>query len=204
LRTLLRRTVAAIAALGAAAALSIGHAQAQDCPTAKNGATGFIVQRGEDQKSEIFHDDGGIVRTVMRYGGKTLLETTQFQGIFQLDRVEEGRHAVIKPQTDLAPLFPLKIGRDVTAKFEFVDSADRSITGTVNLAVKKADPVTIGRCKYSVVKVERSESRGDGPMRYYYNDYYSPELKLILMKEYRNADGTTRFVKYDRIYPIRK
>jgi hypothetical protein len=202
LRQVLRRAVVAIIAIGAAASLPFPM-YAQDCPTIKNGATGFIVQRGESQKSEVYHVDGGIVRTVMRYGGKTLLETTQYQGVFQLDRLEEGRHTAISPQTELAPLFPLKVGRDVTAKFEFVDDAERHVAGTVKLVVKKADPVYIGPCKYAVLKIERSESRGDNPMRYFYNDYYSPDLKLILMKEYRNADGTTRFVKYDRIYPIK-
>lgn len=203
MRQFLCRSVVAMSAFGAAVAPN-WVAYAQDCPTAKSGATGFIAQRGDDQKSEIFHVEGGNVRTVMRYGGKTLLETTQFQGIFQLDRMEEGRHSVIKPQTDLAPLFPLKAGRDVTAKFDFVDSAERSITGTVKLVVKKSDPVYVGPCKYTVLKIERSESRGDGPMRYFYNDYYAPELKLILMKEYRNSDGTSRFVKYDRLYPIKQ
>ena len=197
----LRRAVVATFAIGAAIIPFTAHAQ--DCPTGKNGAAGFIVQRGESQKSEIYHVDGGIVRTVMRYGGKTLLETTQYQGIFQLDRLDEGRHTAIKPQTDLAPLFPLKVGRDVTAKFEFVDDAERHVAGTVKLVVKKADPIYIGPCKYAVVKIERSESRGDNPMRYFYNDYYSADLKLILMKEYRNTDGSTRFVKYDRIYPIK-
>jgi hypothetical protein len=175
---------------------------AQSCPTARNGKTGFVVERGDNQKSEIFHADGGIVRTVMRYAGTTQLETTQFEGIFQLDRLDRGRRMTIKPQTELARLFPLKAGRDVLAKFDYVDASGRATPGAVSLVVKSSDPIFIGPCKYSVLKIDRSESRGEGAVRYLYTDYYAPELKLILMKEYRDPDGKSRFVKYDRIYPL--
>ena len=57
------------------------------------------------QKSEIFHAEGGIVRTVMRYNGTTLLETTQYQGLFQLDRLDNGRRTKYEPETDLKSLF---------------------------------------------------------------------------------------------------
>jgi hypothetical protein len=175
---------------------------AQSCPAAKNGKTGFVVARGDNQKSEIFHTDGGIVRTVMRYAGTTQLETTQFEGIFQLDRLDRGRRMTIKPQTELSRLFPLKAGRNVLAKFDYVDASGRATQGTVSLVVKSADPIFIGPCKYSVLKIDRSESRGESAARYLYTEYYSPELKLILMKEYRDPDSKSRFVKYDRIYPL--
>ena len=51
--------------------------------------------------------------------------------------------------------------------------------------------------------LERSESHSAEPPRYRYADFYSPELKLILAKEYRERDGRTNLVKFDRIYPIR-
>jgi hypothetical protein len=102
-----------------AAALS-AHAPAvavaQDCPTAQSGKLGFVVERGEQQKSEVFHGDDGIIRTVMRYNDVTLLETTQHEGLFQLDRLDNGRRTKFEPQTDLKKLFPLKIGRKVSAK----------------------------------------------------------------------------------------
>ena len=175
---------------------------AQNCPSAKNGKTGFVVQRGENQKSEVFHVDGGIVRTVMRYSGQMLLETTQFEGIFQLDRIDRGRRTTIKPQVALASLFPLKAGGKINANFDYIDDSGRITPGLVSLVVKNADPIFVGACKYSVLKVDRSESRGEGALRYLYTDYYSPELELILMKKYRDPDGKSKFVKYDRIYPI--
>jgi hypothetical protein len=65
-------------------------AAAQDCPTAQSGKIGFVVERGDQQKSEIFHTEDGIIRTVMRYNGVMLLETTQHEGLFQLDRLDGG------------------------------------------------------------------------------------------------------------------
>jgi hypothetical protein len=72
-------------------------AAAQDCPTAQSGQLGFVVELGDQQKSEVFHGDDGIVRTVMRYNGKMLLETTQHEGLFQLDRLDNGRKTKSEP-----------------------------------------------------------------------------------------------------------
>jgi hypothetical protein len=183
-------------------AFTATFALAQDCPTAQSGKAGFVVQRGELQKSEIFHADDGIVRTVMRYNGTTLLETTQYQGLFQLDRLDNGRRTKYEPQTDLKSLLPLKPGRTVTAKFTSESDGQRG-TLSVELAVKGTDVVYIGPCKYDVLKIDRSESRGADAPRFVDTDYYSPVLKLILAKEYRESSGGTQAIKYDRIYPLK-
>src|SRR5205085_6380449 len=52
-------------------------ASAQDCPTAKTGRTGFIVERDGRSKTEVTHVGDDLVLTVLRQDGKTLLETTQ-------------------------------------------------------------------------------------------------------------------------------
>jgi hypothetical protein len=177
-------------------------ARAQDCPTAQSGKAGFVVQRGEQQKSEIFHAEDGIVRTVMRYNGTTLLETTQYQGLFQLDRLDNGRRTKYEPQTDLKSLLPLKPGRTVTAKFTSESDGQRG-TLSVELIVKGTDVVYIGPCKYDVLKIDRNESRSADPPRFVDTDYYSPVLKLVLAKEYRESSGGTQAIKYDRIYALK-
>ena len=177
-------------------------AGAQDCPTAQSGKAGFVVERGEQQKSEIFHAEGGIVRTVMRYNGTTLLETTQYQGLFQLDRLDNGRRMKYEPETDLKSLFPLKPGRTVTAKFTSESDGQRG-TLFVEMAVKGTDVLYIGPCKYDVLKIDRGESRNADPPRFVDTDYYSPVLKLILAKEYRESSGGTHAIKYDRIYSLK-
>jgi hypothetical protein len=53
--------------------LSSTLAAAQDCPTEFSGKTWFVVQRGELQKTEVFHVDEGIVRTVMRHTARRSL-----------------------------------------------------------------------------------------------------------------------------------
>jgi len=175
---------------------------AQDCPTAQSGKAGFVVERGEQQKSEIFHAEGGIVRTVMRYNGTTLLETTQYQGLFQLDRLDNGRRTKYEPETDLKSLFPLKPGRTVTAKFTSESDGQRG-TLFVEMAVKGTDVLYIGPCKYDVLKIDRGESRNADPPRFVDTDYYSPVLKLILAKEYHESSGGTHAIKYDRIYCLK-
>lgn len=174
----------------------------QACPTGQAGKTGFVIERTERQKTEIFHIDPSIIRTIMRYDGRTLLETTQFQGLFHLDRLDRGRRIKFEPRTDLKALFPLKPGRTVGAKF-ISEKAGQYGRLYVEIAVRSTENMFIGPCKYQVLKLERSELHSAEAPRYVYTDYYSPELKLILAKDYRERDGRTTLIKFDRIYPIR-
>jgi hypothetical protein len=54
-----------------------------------------------------------------------------------------------------------------------------------------------------VLKIDRSESRGDGPLQFRDTDYYSPDLKLIIAKEYRRDNQPANMIKYDRISPLK-
>src|SRR5205085_763669 len=122
-----------------------------------------------------------------RYNGNMLLETTQHEGLFQLDRVDAGVKTKFDPQTDLKKFFPLKVGGNVEAKF-ISESQGQHGTLSVHMTVKGADVLYIGPCRYNVLKIERSESRSVDPPRFVDTDYYSPELKLILAKEYRERN----------------
>src|SRR5436190_20571692 len=95
-----------LAVASAAILIDARMAAAQDCPTAESATRGFVVERQERSKTEVLFAEPPIVRTIMRYDGRTLLETTQFQGLFELDRLDRGRRAVFRPKTDLAALFP--------------------------------------------------------------------------------------------------
>lgn len=191
----------ACALLAAATLVPAGTrtATAEDCPTAKSAANGYIVERETRSKTEVLFGEGAVVRTIMRHDDKVLLETTQFQGLFDLERLDRGRRVVFKPKSDLAALFPLKVGKAATVEFD-VEGAGRPPTSAVRISVKDTDTLYIGRCKYRVLKIERSESRGGGPFGVQPNDFYSPELKLVIAKEY--LDG--KMIKFDRIYPGRR
>jgi hypothetical protein len=177
-------------------------ALAQDCPTAQSAPKGFVVERDQRSKTEVFVGSDAIVRTVMRSGGKTLLETTQFEGLFQLDRIDTGHRTVLRPKTNLAALFPLKVGQTIRAEFD-VEDPRRPRTAAIEFAVNKADTLHIGPCQYRVLKMERRESRGESPFRFVNTDYYAPDLKLIIAKEYKK-DDRTRLIKFDRIYAIKR
>jgi hypothetical protein len=195
----------ALAATPAAAlfmAVAAAPAGAQDCPTAQSGKAGFVLQRGDQQKTDVFHVEDGLVRTVTRAYGTTWLETTQYQGLFELDRLDRGRRTKYEPQTDLQRLFPLKPGRTVKAAFKWESGSERG-TLSIELAVKGADVVWIGPCKYDVLKIDRTESLNGGPPRFRDTDYYSSELRFSLAKEWRDSGGRgTHTNKYDRIYSL--
>ena len=159
-------------------------AAADDCPSIGKGA--FVVERGPDSKTEVFRGDGPVVRSVLRYRGQTILETTLHEGIFELDRLDRGRRFVLTPKTDLAKLFPLKAKQKIAAEFDLRQDDGKLTTSRANLTVVGTDTLYIGSCKYDIVKIEREETRAGKPA-FSNVDYYAPALKFIIAKEYRRA-----------------
>ena len=129
---------------------------AQTCPDAQSGKNGFVVERGERSRTEVFHD-GSVVRT--RSGGNALLETTQYEGLFDLDRLDRGRHSTFKPKTNLARLFPLKTKQHVTAGFDVAMEGGTEKVRTVELLILDQGELYVGGCKYKILKIERRQSR---------------------------------------------
>ena len=193
-----------LACLAASASVLCGAstAVAQDCPTAKSAANGYVVERETGSKTDVLFGDDSVVRTIMRFNDKILLETTQFQGVFDLERIDRGRRAVFRPKSDLSAVFPLTVGKTATVEFD-VEGDGRPSTSAVRISVKAADTLYIGRCKYNVLKIERNESRGGGPFGLRGTDYYSPDLKLVIAREYREGAANANLIKFDRISPIK-
>jgi hypothetical protein len=178
-------------------------AMGQECPTAQSVERGFVVERGDQQKTEVFHDAGDIVRTITRYNGTPVLETTQYEGLFQLDRLDNGRRTRFEAKSELKQLFPLKPGQNASAVFLW-ESDGQTGQLRVDIAVRREDALYIGPCKYAVLKIERSESRGTDPPKFVDTDYYSQELKLILAKEYHYTNEPPQLIKFDRIYLLHR
>jgi hypothetical protein len=171
---------------------------ANECPSAVSGRGSFIIERSGSSSTEVFYGDGPVVRTVMKSGGRVLLETTQHEGLIQLDRIDRGRRIVYKPKSDLAKLFPLRPKQKMDVVFDTAEAGASPSISSIRLAVVGLDTLSIGRCKYDVVKIERAEThRGQKwpPIV----EYYAPELKLVIGKEYKEHDGRVTLIKFDAI-----
>jgi hypothetical protein len=171
---------------------------ADDCPSATAGKGSFVVERGPDSRTEVFYGDGAIVRTVLRYRDRTLLETTLHEGLFELDRLDRGRRDVLKPKADLAKFFPLKPKQKIEVGFDVQQGDGKPATSLVKLTVIGTDTLYVGACKYEILKVQREET---GARLFSNIDYYAPALKVVVAKEYKERDGRTTLIKFDRIYP---
>jgi hypothetical protein len=158
-----------------------------------------VVERGPDSKTEVFSGDGAIIRSVLRFRGQAVLETTLHEGIFELDRLDRGRRFVLKPKGDLAKFFPLKQKQKIDAEFDLQQDDGKLTTSRAHLNVIGTDTLYIGPCKYDILKIEREETRAGKP--FFSNvDYYAPALKFIVAKEYKESDGRTKLIKFDKIY----
>ena len=179
-------------------AVRSGYAQA--CPDAWTAKNRFIVERGERSRTEVLQD-GPIVRTILRFNGNTLLETTQYEGLFDLDRLDRGRRSTFKPKSELAKLFPLKPARRASVEFDIEEVGGTTKKRTVELLISGQDELYVGTCKYKILKIERSQTNTDAPPSFMNVDYYAPDLKMVIAKEYKESGGRTNLIKFDKIYP---
>jgi hypothetical protein len=176
---------------------------AQQCPTAQSARSGFMVERGDQWKSEVLPGDGPVVRSVVTSRDGLVLETAQFEGLFPLDRLDRGRRTVFRPLTDLNQMFPLNPGKTLEAAFEIDGGSGQRKIERLVLTVTGTDVLSIGPCNYEVFKIERREARGEGEPQLKETDYFSPDLRLILGKSYKDKDGVTTLVKFDQIHPAK-
>ena len=177
----------------------LSPARADDCPGATALRSSFIAERGDGSKVSVSHLADGIVRTIYRVRDYTALETTEFQGLFPLERIDRGRRTTFQPKVDLKTLFPLRVGRNITATFDAEESG-KAFTVTFALVVRKTDTLSIGTCKYAVFQIEKSEGRGGQAPIFINTDYYAANLKMIIAKEYKERGGASTWVKYDKVY----
>lgn len=144
---------------------------------------------------EVFYDQGPILRTTLQAGDRTLLQTTQFQGLFELSRDDRGTKIEQKPKTDLAKFFPLRPKQIIAADFE-VTMNGGTRTKTAKLEYVGTQDYSLGDCTYSVIKFRRTETV---PIVYDNIDYYAPELRYVVAKEYRERNGRTTIIGYTKI-----
>jgi hypothetical protein len=52
------------------------------------------------------------------------------------------------------------------------------------------------------LKFDHSQPQAGAPPGFMNVDYYAPDLKLIIAKEYKDSGGRTTLIKFDKIYPI--
>jgi hypothetical protein len=171
---------------------------ANECPSAASGRGSYVIERSGSSKTEVFYGDGPIVRTVMQSGGRVLLETTQHEGLFQLDRIDRGQRTVFKPKSDLAKLFPLRPKQKMDVVFDTTEAGAPPYISSVKLAIVGTDSLSIGNCKYDVLRIEHTDTRR-GQSGSTYVDWYAPELKFVIAKEWPERNGRTTLIKFDRI-----
>jgi hypothetical protein len=172
---------------------------ADECPAAVAGRGAFVVERGEQLKTEVTFGDGALVRSVSRNRGAIYLEAEQYEGLIQISRIDKGHKTVFKPGSDLATLFPLKPRQNISVQLDVAEDGAEPWVATVDLRMIGTDSIAIGACNYDVLKFERTEARS-GNKTDPIVEYYAPELKFVIAKEYQERGGRTTVVKFDRIY----
>ena len=171
---------------------------AEDCPNALAGSGSYTLEQGVNRITEVFYDDGPTVKTEFRIGGQLLLATTLYQGLFELHRLDRGLLIESKPRDDLGKFFPLRplqnMPKILVTSFDLTSSeaVTKNNIRVVRLRYIGAQEFKIGDCTYPVLKFQRDENWPSVSNI----DYYAPQLKLVIAKEY--SDHSIR--SYERIH----
>ena len=170
-----------------------------ECPAVVKGGDAFVVERGEQSKTEVTFGAGAVISAVTRFRGQPLLELRQYEGLIPLERIDRGHRTVFKPDGDLAKLFPLKPKQQIEVRLDAEEDASTTPVA-VDLKMIGTDSLAIGACQYDVLKFEMTETwagRKADPIV----EYYSPGLKFVIAKEYPERNGPPTLIKYDQIRP---
>jgi hypothetical protein len=188
------RAIATLLAALLPAAPTVSPA-ANDCPSALSGKGSFILERRASSQQEVSYDETPIIHTSLQYGGRTLLETTMYQGLFELSRVDRGTRIEQTPKDDLGKFFPLKAKPTITADFDVTMNGSTK-SKTVKLQYVGDQDYSLGECTYHVIKLHRTDTL---PAVSDNIDYYAPDLRFVVAKEYRDDNGRTTVVGYTKI-----
>ena len=200
----MRGVLATISGVIAALWLSSLSSHAADqCPVAVKGRGAFVLERGARSKTEVTFSDDAVISAVSRFQGSPLLELREYQGLIQLERIDRGHRTIFKPESDLAKLFPLQPKQEIEIRLDASEEGVPPAVVAINLRMVGTDNLAIGACTYDVLKLERTETRS-GRKSDPVTDYYAPELRFIIAKEYRERDGRTTLIKYDQIHPAER
>jgi hypothetical protein len=191
------RLAAGAAAVGLAFCFTCAS-RADECPDAKSAANGFIAQRGSAQ-TEVLQTSKTEVQQITRLGSQAVLDVTFYQGLLELDRLDRGRRTQLRPIHDLAKNYPPVSGKSTAAVFEIGEGPDK-VLRTFVLDVKKAETLTVGGCRFKVLRIEQKIAQGEAKPALREVIYYAPDLKFIVAKAWPERDGSMTMIKYDRIF----
>ena len=185
--------------MGLVALCIVGPAFAADCPSAQKPEQAFRVSVGDRSSSEVFRLNTGETRTVARFSGGGVAEQTFYQGLIRLENISDGKRTSYKPRTNLKALFPLKVGQKHRVDFDVQTPNGQKKVLRAEYKVVGKDQLLIGPCRYEVLKVEYSNRFGEGPLNFINTDWYAPDIRLIVAREYRQGNDKTVINKYDAI-----
>lgn len=172
---------------------------AAECPSSQNPKQGFRVSIGSSATSEVYRLDTGDTRAVERFKGGAIAEKTYYQGLIHTEQLDNGRRTTFTPKSSLKTLFSLKVGQRHQVAFDVQTANGQKSELYAEYKVVGKDQITIGGCRYDVFKVEHSNGNRKEQMHFIDTEWYSPDLRMILAREYKRTNGDTIIRKYDAI-----
>jgi hypothetical protein len=96
-------------------------------------------------------------------------------------------------------LFPPRVGQDHRVDFNVQSPDGKKRILHAEYKVVGKDRIAIGPCRYEVLKIEHSNSFSEGPLTFIDTDWYAPEIRLIVAREFRQGKSGSVINKYDAL-----
>jgi hypothetical protein len=169
------------------------------CPSAQNPKQAYLFGVGNESTSEVYRLDTGETRVVSRYKTGRVVEQTLYEGLIRTEHLDRGRRTTYAAKDDLRKLFPLKVGQVHVVQFDAEGSDGKKRLLRAEYRVVAKDHLIIGPCRYDVLKIEHSNRFDEGPLIFINTDWYAPDIKMILAREYKLRGGGSEIRKIDAI-----
>lgn len=169
------------------------------CPSGQKSNEPFSVATGSTSISEVYRLETGDTRIIGRYRDGSIVEQTYYQGLVRTEHFDRGQRRTYVPRGDLKKHFPLKVGQTMAIELDATGPRGEKQVLRAEHKVVGRDRISIGPCNFEVLKIEHSNRFGEGPLIFINTDWFAPDLKLILAREYKRPGGGSDIRKYDSI-----
>jgi hypothetical protein len=192
----------------AAILCSTGKAAAIDCPSGELSQESYVlVADNGSSVTQVDRTRPEAVLTARYIRRRPASAHVLYQGLVPLAISQKERRIVNTPRSDLKRMFPLNVGETHRLEFERTIADGKRGIVRAEYKVLGEDRTRIGACVYDVFKIEHSEAVGRGPMRFINTEWYAPDLRMIIGREYRRMKGDLpyiQFYKYDTIFTLKQ
>lgn len=147
------------------------------CPSYEGTTDGFVVSHLPSGLAEVRFMENDLTKVTRYRKSGSADDEILYKGLITLQSGSAGSEITRRPLTDLAALFPLKVGDEHEYKMEVAFSGKVQRVETTAIKVHSRQRTKVGQCKYEVLSVGVTFDPPGGTSLYL---NYCPDLRYTV------------------------